>query len=71
MYCRKCGNKLNDNAKFCSKCGTSIEEDKKVIEIVEEKEIKLESKANNLVTLIIVLITMIVSIGFIILLNIL
>lgn len=25
MFCKKCGNKLADNAKFCAKCGTSIE----------------------------------------------
>lgn len=71
MYCRNCGSKLKDNAKFCSKCGISIEEEKKVIEIVEEKEVKLDSKASNLITLIIVFVTMILSIGFIVLLNIL
>ena len=25
MYCRKCGNQINDNARFCNKCGTGIE----------------------------------------------
>ena len=24
MYCRKCGNKLPDNSKFCDACGTAI-----------------------------------------------
>lgn len=24
MYCKKCGAKLRDNAKFCNKCGRSI-----------------------------------------------
>ena len=24
MYCKKCGNQLPDNARFCSKCGTAI-----------------------------------------------
>lgn len=23
-FCRNCGNKLPDNAKFCNKCGTSV-----------------------------------------------
>lgn len=25
MYCRNCGNKLNDGARFCTKCGTKVE----------------------------------------------
>ena len=25
MYCEKCGNKLDDDSKFCDKCGTVIE----------------------------------------------
>lgn len=69
MYCRKCGSKLKDNAKFCSKCGITTEKTK-VIEIKEDEE-KLESKANSIVTLLIVLITIIISIGTIIVLNIL
>ena len=24
MYCRKCGNKLSEGARFCKKCGTAI-----------------------------------------------
>ena len=72
MYCRNCGEKLKNNAKFCSKCGTIIEEEKqKVIEIIEEKEVKPDSKANNLVVLLLVIITMIISIGTIVLLNVL
>lgn len=72
MYCNKCGNKLKDNAKFCNKCGVRIKEkEEKIVKIIEEQEIKLDSKANNLITLIIVFITLIISIGFIIALNIL
>ena len=26
LFCRKCGNKLDENAVFCSKCGTKINE---------------------------------------------
>ena len=25
MFCQKCGNKLDDNAKFCTRCGTPAE----------------------------------------------
>ncbi len=26
MFCKNCGNELENNAKFCSKCGCSVEE---------------------------------------------
>lgn len=26
MYCLKCGNKIEEDAKFCSKCGKSVSE---------------------------------------------
>ena len=51
MFCRKCGSKLKENARFCSKCGVSIddsiEEKQQVIEIIEEKEEKVDSKAKK------------------------
>lgn len=25
MYCRKCGNKLEDDALFCPECGTKVD----------------------------------------------
>lgn len=28
MFCNKCGNELDDNAKFCGKCGNKIEQNK-------------------------------------------
>ena len=78
MYCRKCGTKLNEGANFCTKCGTNtigkiveqkvkeeVKIEPKVIEI-EEKEEKIESKANNIIVLIIVVLTMLVAIGLII-----
>ena len=38
MFCRKCGNKLNDNAIFCDQCGVKIEKDNEesVIDIEED-----------------------------------
>ena len=38
MFCRKCGNKLNDNAIYCDKCGVKIEKDNEesVIDIEED-----------------------------------
>lgn len=38
MFCRKCGNKLNDNAVFCDQCGVKIEKDNEecVIDIEED-----------------------------------
>lgn len=51
MYCRNCGNKLNDDDKFCNKCGTAtdissnISSDQNSNVILEEEysETKLES----------------------------
>lgn len=28
MYCKKCGNKLSENSKFCNACGTQVDDDK-------------------------------------------
>ena len=43
MYCMNCGNKLNENAKFCDKCGNSIEN------IYQNKyEIEEENNSNKL-----------------------
>jgi len=36
MFCRKCGHKLNDDAKFCPKCGTPIS--KASLDETEEKQ---------------------------------
>lgn len=33
-YCRNCGNKLNDNAKFCEACGTRIEDEAKQAKVL-------------------------------------
>ena len=35
MFCRKCGNELDENAKFCAKCGASTSE-----EVIKEEESK-------------------------------
>lgn len=75
MYCRKCGNKLKENAKFCTKCGTSIITKEPVNyvqampEVVEEiiiPEEKIESKTSNTIILEIVFGTIILALGLII-----
>ena len=38
MYCRKCGNKLEDDSVFCNYCGTQVITDKPS----EEKEVIAE-----------------------------
>ena len=37
MYCRNCGSKLKENAKFCGECGWKIEEEEK-LEVVSDIE---------------------------------
>ncbi len=37
MYCNKCGNKLNEDAKFCDKCGKKV----------SNKDFNIQQKCNN------------------------
>lgn len=42
MYCKKCGKKLPDNARFCDRCNTSVRnKDRKLERIAELKEERL------------------------------
>lgn len=69
MYCRKCGNKLIENAKFCGVCGTSVqvpEKNKvKTIEVKEEiielPEEKLESLASDKTSIAMVVLTIVIA----------
>lgn len=42
MYCRNCGSKLKENAKFCGECGWKIEEEEKseVVSDIEQPQNK-------------------------------
>ncbi|MGL5647823.1 MAG: YARHG domain-containing protein [Clostridium sp.] len=43
-FCKRCGNKLNDNVRFCAKCG--LENEIKIVnEVKEEKEININEEA--------------------------
>ncbi len=73
MYCRNCGKELRENASFCASCGLKLKEDKTneidQVEVIEEiiiPEQKIESLASNTIILGIVFLTMIISIGLII-----
>lgn len=46
MFCKNCGNKLNEKASFCPNCGTKVEE-KKVEKVEEKKETPTVNTANN------------------------
>ena len=46
MFCKNCGNKLNEKASFCPNCGTKVEE-KKVEKVEEKKETSTVNTANN------------------------
>lgn len=41
LYCKNCGNELEDNDKFCSKCGTPIEVE------TQERQIKYEGNIHK------------------------
>ena len=81
MYCRKCGNELKGNAKFCGKCGTSInidlsnkKEDIKpqvITKVIERKEQPIIQKTSSLVIYTIIVSTIITSTALIIGLNLL
>lgn len=70
MYCRKCGNALNENVRFCNQCGTEVISVPNVVKteeiIVELKEEKIESKASDKIVYGLVAGTMIISIALII-----
>ena len=45
MFCTKCGNKLDDNAKFCTKCGAKVQvKEEPVAEEVKEEPVAEEVK---------------------------
>lgn len=37
MFCKNCGNELNDNEKYCGKCGTKVDENKSKKEPIKIK----------------------------------
>lgn len=64
MFCGKCGEKLNDNAKFCPKCGNPVSGNDGVgqgnVETEKYKEIVNGNKKNKTVGMIAVAITVLV-----------
>ncbi|MGO5067016.1 YARHG domain-containing protein [Clostridium sporogenes] len=48
MYCRKCGNEIKDNVKFCNACGTAVRERRKEFdtEILTEENYNLTEDMN-------------------------
>ena len=49
MYCKNCGNKLNDGAKFCAKCGNKVEQEnsEKTENVALASEVKLNEQKEN------------------------
>ena len=45
MFCRKCGNELSDNARFCNKCGEHVE---RIDDLAEIPEMTLEESISFL-----------------------
>lgn len=55
MYCAKCGNKLQDGAKFCGKCGAKVEINEEIITSVNVNEVAKEKTKKNKISWKIVL----------------
>lgn len=45
MYCGKCGNKLNDNSKFCDKCGCPVDSNNQ--DVVKKEEVFINKNADD------------------------
>ena len=75
MFCRKCGTKLEENARFCGNCGTeviiinNIQPQPIKEEIVYVKEEKIKSLVNDSLIYGVVLGTIVIAIGLIITLS--
>ena len=48
MYCKYCGNKLDDQATFCSKCGKRVVEEVSLFEEVKVENPQVEQHKNQL-----------------------
>ncbi len=51
MFCKKCGNQLNDGVKFCAKCGTPVATVAPVVEeapVIEESKLLCKNCGNEL-----------------------
>ncbi len=67
MYCRMCGTFLKDSSKFCSKCGAevfrkSFESSKNI----DFKQGEYINEKNNKLSVFLVFITIIITLGFIV-----
>ena len=73
MYCRKCGNELDDNALFCSKCGekSSVEEERNVVVSNESYEATIGEKLLRLINIVVIALNFLVGIVQLLLSNIL
>ena len=45
MYCNKCGNQVDDNAKFCNKCGEKLNHREE--SVIDDKADKIPEKAEE------------------------
>lgn len=59
MYCKNCGNKLNNDDKFCSNCGAPIEKDNVIIQS------NINNKKSNHSIIIVIVIVVILLVGYI------
>ncbi len=57
MFCKNCGKKLNDDAKFCNGCGVNFQTTEDVVTVVETKPIIAKKRHTGLLITFIVIFT--------------
>lgn len=60
MYCKNCGEKLDDNAKFCAKCGNKCNENNLINNVLEKLK-KIDKKILIGVGIALVIIILLIS----------
>lgn len=62
MYCHKCGNKLDENAKFCNMCGAKQTVSPDINSIADKTNIKSGTTAKKKTSIIFVILAVAVAI---------
>ncbi len=62
MYCRNCGNKLKENAKFCGECGWKIEDVTESEIISDEERLQKKKGVKKIILPVILMVILLISV---------